>query len=215
MCFYFIVIDTKNPVVYANWFDKSGVRNSFPVNSKKPSANIYLNYTIWSYLDKKKQLFFQTSGTGQYKLQSGYQSLMELDGLGDTSFDYALFLSKIYGGASGEKFYNGESGFKESRTNIIDANAFVYALYRTGALSVNLKIGANYYGSRYSLVKKRIKTFLSCTLLRLSRMNFRTAFRLIRIVNIRFTVATEIIMTANYMTGLLLSVKDLKWFLLH
>ena len=147
----------KNPVVYANWFDKSGVRNSFPVNSKKPSANIYLNYTIWSYLDKKKQLFFQTSGTGQYKLQSGYQSLMELDGLGDTSFDYALFLSKIYGGASGEKFYNGESGFKESRTNIIDANAFVYALYRTGALSVNLKIGANYYGSRYSLVKKANK----------------------------------------------------------
>lgn len=147
----------KNPVVYANWFDKSGVRNSFPVNSKKPSANIYLNYTIWSYLDKKKQLFFQTSGTGQYKLQSGYQSLMELDGLGDTSFDYALFLSKIYGGASGEKFYNGESGFKESRTNIVDANAFVYALYRTGALSVNLKIGANYYGSRYSLVKKANK----------------------------------------------------------
>ena len=63
--------------------------------------------------------------------------------------------------------------------------------------------------------KKRIKTFLSCTLLLLSRMNFRTAFRSIRIVNIRFIVATEIIMTANYMTGLLLSVKDLKWFLLH
>ena len=148
-------------IVYANWFDANGIRNSFPVNARKPSADIRLDYSFWKYLDNQKHWIIHIYGIAQYNYQIGYQSTKTMSGLTEYSdFDYNTFIAGLYGNRSGSNFYDGTSGFRESKTNIFDEKCVIYCRYHTENLSLGLQLGLNHYNSRYSLVTKANKDVL-------------------------------------------------------
>ena len=137
--------------VYASWFDKSGVRYAIPVNSMKPQSNASAYVSYNRPLGKERRFTLSASGRVSYSGGCSYQATGTLAGLDLQDFDYNDFMREFWGDASGNRFYSGESGFSESRTNTVNWRAEASLKYSIDKLDA--KIGATVANriSRYSL----------------------------------------------------------------
>ena len=137
--------------VQASWMDASGVRYAVPVNSKKPQSTAYMYLSYNRPVTKDRQLTLQVSPYANYTGGTSYQATSKLDGLDLQSFDYNSFMNEFWGNASGDRFYSGQSGFSESRTNTLIWGGEFKLKYSIEKLDANLSYGASNRVSRYSL----------------------------------------------------------------
>ena len=108
---------SSNSQVSAIWFDENSVRYSIPVNTKKPGYSVSADFNLTFPLTKDGKLRMDFSGNLYDSRSVSYQSKGTLAGLDLDSFDYTEFMDGFWGDASGDRFYSGESGFRESLTN--------------------------------------------------------------------------------------------------
>ena len=126
------------PVVYASWFDEQGVRYAVPVNAELPSVhtNLYLN--INQPLGHERKFTLSAEGSTSWTRNNSYQATRRLAGLDIESFNYFAFMQEFWGeDNSGENFYNGTSGFQESKTQEISWSAKVGLRYNLLQWSLN------------------------------------------------------------------------------
>lgn len=142
---------THNGLVYASWFDKNGVRYAIPVNSKSPSYNVSGSFDYRRPLNEKKTLTLSISPMAGYTNSSSYQSKSRLSGLDKANFDYSKTMKWFWGDADGNVFYSGESGFAESKTNVLDYSLTIDVEYEIGNFYIMAGGFANNIISRYSL----------------------------------------------------------------
>lgn len=142
---------THNGLVYASWFDKNGVRYAIPVNSKSPSYNVSGSFDYRRPLNEKKTLTLSISPMAGYTNSSSYQSKSRLSGLDKANFDYGKTMKWFWGDADGNVFYSGESGFAESKTNVLDYSLTIDVEYEIGNFYIMAGGFANNIISRYSL----------------------------------------------------------------
>ena len=137
--------------VQASWMDASGVRYAVPVNSQKPQTTGYLYLSYSRPITKDRQLTFQLGTSANYTGGTSYQATKRMDGLDLQTFDYNTFMSEFWGDASGDRFYNGQSGFAESRTNTFIFGGDFKLKYSIEKLDANISYGFSNRISRYSL----------------------------------------------------------------
>ncbi len=147
---YFYGHVSSSPIISAQWYDADGIMYSVPVNAKKPSltANLTANYT--TPLDSRKLWSLTLGGTASFNAATSYQTRQTLSGLDKDSFDYSAFMADFWG-TSGERFYSGESGFEESKTNVF--SPYVSFSVKFNPNHYSFSIGASTQGriARYSL----------------------------------------------------------------
>ena len=118
-------------IVSASWFDSKGVRYSIPVNSKNPSINISAYGTYNIPLDKDKRSFVAINLNHSFDRSISYQASGTAPSVNIDNFDYGQFMSSFWGlNESGEIFYSGKSGFKESATNSFRSSGDLTFSYR-------------------------------------------------------------------------------------
>lgn len=137
--------------VQASWMDASGVRYAVPVNSQKPQTTGYLYLSYSRPITKDRQLTFQLGTSANYTGGTSYQATKRMDGLDLQTFDYNTFMSEFWGDASGDRFYSGQSGFAESRTNTFIFGGDLKLKYSIEKLDANMTYGFSNRISRYSL----------------------------------------------------------------
>ena len=142
---------TTRSSVQASWMDASGVRYAIPVNSKKPQSNAYIYLSYSRPVTKDRQLTFQVSPFANFTGGTSYQATSRLEGLDLQSFDYNSFMEDFWGDASGDRFYSGQSGFAESRTNTLIWGGDSKLKYSIEKLDANLTYSMSNRVSKYSL----------------------------------------------------------------
>ena len=119
-----------NPVSYARWYDSDGIMCSVPVNTRKPTVSLSLNFNYTVPLDKKKELSLNFSGGASLSRSTNYQPGKTLERLDKTTFDYSDFMSSFWGtDDSGSRFYSGQSGFSESNTVSVNPSGGIVLRY--------------------------------------------------------------------------------------
>lgn len=142
---------TTRSTVQASWMDASGVRYAVPVNSKKPQSTAYIYLSYSRPVTKDRQLTFQVGPYANYTGGTSYQATSRLEGIDLQSFDYNSFMEEFWGDTSGDRFYSGESGFAESRTNTLVWGGDVQLKYSIEKLDASLTYGMSNRLSKYSL----------------------------------------------------------------
>ena len=139
------------PVTSALWYDTDGILYSVPVNAEKPtfSTSLFLDYT--TPLDARKAWSLTFSGEIGYSSSTSYQSRTTLPGLDKDHFDYSAFMADFWGNDRGDRFYGGQSGFEESKTNSVTPGAGFTVKYNQDRYSFFTGISADGLISRYSL----------------------------------------------------------------
>ena len=142
---------TQRGIQTASWFDADGIRYSVPVNTRRPASSLS-GYLTWRQpVGQKKRLTFQAAVQGGLSRGTGYQATTRRAGMNLLTFDYNAFMADFWGDASGSRFYNGQSGFAESRTDQIFLEAQVGATYRLDRFSASFISVFENERSRYSL----------------------------------------------------------------
>ena len=139
-------------IVNATWFDSKGVSYRIPVNSRKPSlsSSIFLQWGM--PLNEAKTWSMNLSPTFRYERAVSYQSPGRLTPLEADKFDYYAFMKEFWGSdGSGELFYSGKSGFKESLTNSFYTSLNVTMTYNGEHFGAYFTAHANNTVSRYTL----------------------------------------------------------------
>lgn len=141
----------NNPIVSASWFDQEGVRYAIPVNSQKPGANANMWFNVNQPFGKKRNFSVSLSGLFSYFGNTNYQATGILDGLDLDNFDYYAFMNDFWGDENGDKFYNGQSGFKESRTNTFTWSANLSFKYTADKFETSLRASTQNSISKYTI----------------------------------------------------------------
>ncbi len=156
---------SSNSQVSAIWFDDNSVRYSVPVNTRKPSYSGSGDFSLFAPLTKDGKLQFSLSGGIAVGRSVSYQSKGTLEGIDLDSFDYSAFMDGFWGDASGDRFYSGQSGFRESTTRSLKTNLSIGLTLNLERFSLSLGPVVNNSRSRYSLDSKADtdvwETFLS------------------------------------------------------
>ena len=142
---------TTRSTVQASWMDASGVRYAVPVNSKKPQSTGYIYLAYSRPVTKDRQLTVQLGTSASYTSGTSYQAASRLEGIDLQTFDYNTFMEGFWGDASGDRFYSGQSGFAESRTNTLILGGDYKLKYSIEKLDASLIYGFSNRISRYSL----------------------------------------------------------------
>ena len=141
----------NNSIVHASWFDSEGIRYAVPVNSRRPGSttSLYVSYNI--PLGKERRFTFSTNGNASISRNTSYQAKTQMEGMNLSDFDYNSFLSEFWGNASGDRFYRGESGFSESRTNTFNWSLRASLKYSIDKFDLTVSARTGNRTSRYSL----------------------------------------------------------------
>lgn len=142
---------TTRSVVDASWFDPDGIRYAVPVNSLKPQSYGSLYASFNQPLGKERRFTLALNGSATYTSSTGYQAASGLEGLDIQHFDYNDFMKEFWGDASGDRFYSGESGFGESRTNTFSWWAQTSLKFSVEKLDATVRAYFSNNRSRYSL----------------------------------------------------------------
>lgn len=145
-------LSTK-PIVSASWFDVNGVRYSIPVNSRKPGADLMLYASYNKTFGKQKNLTFSLDADISYSFGTGYQATGRRNPVDAKDFKYDSLMKEIWGDASGNLFYSGQSGFAESKTGTLTYSLFPTFAYKLDRLSVTARGFASNRITKYSLDK--------------------------------------------------------------
>lgn len=143
-----------NGTVQASWFDENGVRYAVPVNSRKPGMSASALALLNQPFGRNKNFTFSLAGQFLMNRNYSYQSSSRLPGIDLAAFDYQSFMSNFWGDADGDRFYGGQSGFRESLTQSYDWGAGITLSYNRGWFSGKVKGSAENRISRYSLDPK-------------------------------------------------------------
>lgn len=140
-----------SPIVDANWFDQEGVRYSLPVNSRKPAGDLEL-YGSWNQsFGKEKDFTFSLDCEFSYSHSKGYQATGRMAAIDKDGFDYHGFMALLWGGITGDRFYSGESGFRQSNTNTFISSIYPMLAYKKDRFSATLMGFVTNNTNRYSL----------------------------------------------------------------
>lgn len=139
------------PIVSASWFDINGVRYSLPVNAKKPGASTSVFVSYNQPFGKEKNLTFSIDGDISYSFGTGYQASSRLEAIDSKNFKYDELMKQLWGDKKGNRFYSGESGFSESRTNTLSYSLFPTLAYKLDNFSATMMGFATNSISKYSL----------------------------------------------------------------
>ena len=102
-------------------------------------------------LGKERKFTLTAGGNFVFNGSHSYQAKQRMEGLDLQSFDYNEFMSGFWGDASGNRFYSGESGFAESRTNTFNWGAQLQLKYSIDKLDASMRVSTSNRISRYSL----------------------------------------------------------------
>ncbi len=139
-------------IVSASWFDSKGVSYRIPVNTRKPSLNCFASFQWGMPLNESKTLSINIGPSFDYNRAISYQSPGRLAALDPDSFDYYAFMRDFWGSdSSGEIFYSGKSGFRESLTNRFNTSLNLSLSYSGEHISVGVYLMGSNSVSRYSL----------------------------------------------------------------
>ena len=140
-----------HPLVSALWYDGDGILYSVPVNATRPSlsSSVMVDYT--TPLDAKKLWSLTLSGAAAYSSSVSYQAKKTLTGLDRDTFDYSAFMADFWGNDAGDRFYDGTSGFSESRTRSFNPDAGLEVKYNPVRWSLSAGAQATGRINRYSL----------------------------------------------------------------
>lgn len=159
MLYWFGNIGSK-PVTQAQWYDRTGVLNSMSVNSRRPSLITQVSGSYTTPLDKDRNWSLTLGLSAAYFSNGGYQASGALDGLDKDSFNYDSFTEKFWGNPDGDRFYGGQSGFKENRTSTFGPDARISVKYTKDSFSFSLGAGSSGRFSNYSLYPEiSLRTF--------------------------------------------------------
>ena len=139
-----------NSIGNANWYDASGILYSVPVNVKKPSMNLSLSASYTTPLDSKKVWTLSINSYLSFSRATNYLAQGVLPGLDKDEFNYSEFMASFWGDASGDRFYSGQSGFKETLTQTFSPELGASIRYNLDRFS--FRAGVNAFGNlgRYS-----------------------------------------------------------------
>ena len=142
---------TQRSIVNASWMDTYGVRYAVPVNSPKPESYGYLGIVYNRPFGKQKRLSFTVSGATTFTGNYSYQATKRMEGFDLESFDYGKFMGDFWGDSSGNRFYSGESGFAESRTNIFNWGGQFKLTYNAEKLFASVGFSTQNQIAKYTL----------------------------------------------------------------
>ena len=149
---YIFLDNSTRSIVYANWFDANGVQYNVPVNSQKARNALRVSININSIpLDEKGSLKIGGSLGGSFSQGYSYQNISKGESIDMDTFDYSAFMEQFWGDASGNRFYSGQSGFKESRTTNSSYYANLNLLFKTEYFFARLGGNATRRIVKYSL----------------------------------------------------------------
>ncbi len=149
---YIYLDNYSRSIVNANWFDENGIQYNVPVNSQKARNALSLSVSMSSLpLNKKGSLKIGAHLSGSFSTGYSYQSVSEIDGIDMDTFDYSTFMEQFWGDASGNRFYSGQSGFKESRTTNNSYTAGLSLYYKTESFNARMGCTATKRVIKYSL----------------------------------------------------------------
>ena len=138
-------------VVTASWFDTDGIQYSIPVNSGKPSFSPQLSANFGLPLSRNKKLRLNGYLSASLSHSVSYQNTRRIDGLDTDNFDYMQFMGWFWGDEAGERFYGGQSGFRESLTNSVSVYPSLTLRYRGEQVTISLSGSTSFNSSHYSL----------------------------------------------------------------
>ena len=141
----------SSPVSQARWYDSDGIQYSIPVNARKPTVNATFLVDYTTPLDSRKNWFLSLSSHAILSSSTSYQGRTTLPGLDKDTFDYATFMADFWGNAEGDRFYEGRSGFGESRTHTLNPSGTLSLKYNQDRWSLTARAGAEGHIARYSL----------------------------------------------------------------
>ena len=151
---YLMVDNVNRNIVYANWFDEEGVQYNVPVNSKKAGNRASFSGQFGSIpLNEKKSFLFGASFSGTYSRGCSYQNINRIEGVDMDNFNYSSFMEWFWGNSAGDRFYSGESGFKESLTKRISLSGGVNLRYKGERFTSRVSFSATRDMVEYSLNK--------------------------------------------------------------
>ena len=156
MYFTFSADRKRRGIVQASWFDKGGMQYSVPVNSKKVVRNMELTGNFSNIpLNGSGTLSFNTVFRGNRGVMYSYQALGESDIIDLHKFSYSNFIEKFWGSSpDGFEFYSGETGFRESRTRVVQIEWDASFDIVTGPVSTTIGAAALRNIVKYSLNPK-------------------------------------------------------------
>ena len=140
-----------SPVSQARWYDTDGILYSIPVNARKPGVNSTFLIDYTTPLDSRKNLFFTLNSYVMASSSTSYQAKTTLPGLDKDTFDYSAFMDGFWGNADGDRFYEGKSGFGESRTHTVNPYLGVNLKYNQDRWSMMFLACSEGHIARYSL----------------------------------------------------------------
>lgn len=107
----------NNSIVNANWFDDEGIQYNMPVNSNKKGLTSQITIGMFSMpLNNGKSLKLDFNANMRLAKIYSYQKVLPINNIDLVNFNYTAFMSEYFGNSSGNLFYSGNSGFKESGT---------------------------------------------------------------------------------------------------
>lgn len=144
---------STSPIVSASWFDAEGVRYAIPVNSTRPGGDISAYASYNKTFGKNRNFTFTLDGDISFSSNTGYQTTKRLPAIDKDAFDYEGLMQWFWGNSAGDRFYSGESGFAESRTNTLSTSLYPSIAYRHDWFSITLMGYAVNSITKYSLDK--------------------------------------------------------------
>ena len=149
MVYVFGTIGT-NQVSDATWYDANGILYSIPVNVRKPSMNLTLSANYTTPLDAKKIWTLSLNGNFSYGNYTNYLAQGVLPALDKDQFNYSGFMADFWGNAAGDRFYSGQSGFKETTTQTYVPNLGMSIRLNQNRYSLRAGVSASSRLGRYS-----------------------------------------------------------------
>lgn len=141
----------ENAISSAIWYDGRSMMYSVPVNVRKPSLSMTADVTWNGNITDNGTLRYDIAFIGDVNSSTSYQSTGLQPGMDTDSFTYDEFMRTFWGNASGDVFYSGQSGFKESRTTSYTYGLYGRLRYKTDRMQMNARIDYGNSASRYSL----------------------------------------------------------------
>ena len=139
------------PIVSAMWYDADGIRYSIPVNAARPQTTLSLSAGYNCPLNKPKTLTLSLDLGGSYNGSVSYHTTGTRPALPKETFVYAEFMEDFWGGEAGERFYGGQSGFTENRTDAYHTTERIHLKYNKGPVSLTLGYTNAFNYAHYSL----------------------------------------------------------------
>lgn len=141
----------SDETVFASWFDGNGVRYAIPVNARKPTGRVSSYLFFNSPVGKARMFNISANLSYSYTTGTSYQAESILDGFDKDDFNYSDMMADFWGDEDGDRFYGGESGFRESRTNVSYLSSNLSLSFRKGGFSARARASVINRNSRYNL----------------------------------------------------------------